>query len=86
MILIDTSVWIDFLKKKPTPQVQRLRELLSQQQAAITPVIYQEILQGAKSPDDFLRLRDYFRSLPFFLPLDYVGIYEDAGELYSRCR
>ncbi len=86
MILVDSSVWIDLLRKKSTPQIQRLRDLLQYNQAAVAPVIYQEILQGASSHENFTRLREYFSSLPFILPLDPIGTYENAGELYARCR
>ena len=86
MILVDSSVWIDLLRKKTTPQTQRLRDLLKPNQAAVTPVIYQEILQGASSQENFARLREYFSTLPFLLPLDPIGTYENAGELYARCR
>ncbi len=86
MILVDSSVWIDLLRKKPTPQTKRLRDLLQSNQAAIAPVIYQEILQGASSSENLVRLREYFSSLPFILPLDPIKTYENAGELYARCR
>ena len=86
MILVDSSVWIDLLRKKTTPQTQRLRDLLKPNQAAIAPVIYQEILQGASFQENFARLREYFNTLPFLLPLDPIGTYGNAGELYARCR
>jgi predicted nucleic acid-binding protein len=86
VILVDSSVWIDLLRNKSTPRTQRLRDLLNSNQAAIAPVIYQEILQGASSPENFARLRDYFSTLPFLVPLDPIGTYEHAGELYGRCR
>lgn len=86
MVLVDSSVWIDLLRNRPTQQTQRLRELLKSNQAAIAPVIYQEILQGASSLENFERLREYFSSLPFILPLDPIDTYENAGELYARCR
>jgi len=83
VILVDSSVWIDLLRKKSTPQTQRLRDLLQYNQAAVAPVIYQEVLQGASSPENFSRLRENFSSLPFILPLDPIGTYENAGELYE---
>lgn len=86
MILVDSSVWIDLLRKKQTPQTQRLRDLLETNHAAIAPVIYQEILQGASSLENLARLREYFSSLPFLLPLAPIGTYEKAGEFYVRCR
>lgn len=86
MILVDSTVWIDLLRKKEGQHVERLKELLAFHNAAIAPVIFQEILQGAKSPEDFARLRDYFITLPFLNSFDPVLTYEKAGELFARCR
>jgi predicted nucleic acid-binding protein len=86
VILVDSSVWIDLLRKKQTRQTQRPRDVLPTHQAASAPVIYQEILQGASSPENFARLCEYFSRLPFILPLDPVGTYGNAGKLYARCR
>ena len=86
MILVDSTVWIDLLRKKEGQHIERLKELLIFHNAAIAPVIFQEILQGGKSPEDFTRLRDYFITLPFLYSFDSVLTYEKAGELYARCR
>lgn len=86
MILVDSTVWIDLLRKKEGRHVERLKELLEFHNAAIAPVIFQEILQGARTPEDFVSLRDYFITLPFLNSFDPVLTYEKAGELYARCR
>jgi len=50
MYLIDTSVWIDFIRGKTSPAVEQLRAILTTEQTAgISPVNYQEILQGSES-------------------------------------
>jgi hypothetical protein len=55
MYLVDTSVWIDFIRGKPGMAVEQLRTILkTEQTAGISPVIYQEILQGSES-DNVLR-------------------------------
>jgi predicted nucleic acid-binding protein len=86
VILVDSSVWIDLLRKKTTPQTRRLRDLLNGNRAAIAPVIYQEILQGASSPESFATLRDYFGTLPLLVSQYPIMTYENAGKLYARCR
>jgi hypothetical protein len=45
----------------------------------MAPVIFQEIIQGAKSPGDFDRLRDYLITLPFLFPNNPILTYEKAG-------
>ncbi len=54
MILVDTSVLIDFFKGVFNSPAKRLREVLVEGiPFAITSVIYQEVLQGAKSEKEF---------------------------------
>jgi predicted nucleic acid-binding protein len=86
VVLVDSSIWIDLLRGRTTTQVAALRRLLQADDAALTPVIYQEILQGAASPERFAKLREYFRSLPFLLPAHPIETYAAAAELYVAFR
>lgn len=49
MIVVDSSVWIDFLNGVANPQVARLRELLGRVPLLVGDVILLEVLQGVKS-------------------------------------
>ena len=51
--LIDTSVWIDFLNDRVTPEVTSLKSLLASGRVATTPVIVMEILQGLRHDRDY---------------------------------
>jgi len=87
MYLVDTSVWIDFIRGKPGTAVERLRAILTTEQAAgISPVIYQEILQGSESEQRFNQFRDYFKELSFYHPKDLTDSYAQAAYLYFSCR
>ncbi len=87
MILVDTSVLIDFFKGVSNPPANRLREVLVEGiPFAITSVIYQEVLQGAKSEKEFALLNDYLSSQRFIHPQDAVRTYEKAARLYFLCR
>jgi predicted nucleic acid-binding protein len=86
VVLVDSSVWIDLLRGRETAQTHALRKLVQADEAALAPVIYQEILQGAGSPDRLDRLRATFRTLPFLLPKHAIEIYAAAAGLYVRCR
>jgi len=86
VVLVDSSVWIDLLRDMQTPQTLALRELLTRREAALTAVIYQEILQGAATPERFTKLKRYFRTLPFLKPAHPIETWEAAAELYMRCR
>ena len=86
VILVDSSVWIALLRDMQTPQTVALHELLPRREAALTAVIYQEILQGAATPARFTKLKRYFRTLPFLNPAHPIETWEAAAELYMRCR
>ena len=51
MVLVDSSVWIDLLRGRDTPAVGALRHLLASDEAALAPVIYQEVSDMARSLD-----------------------------------
>ncbi|MDQ6621218.1 MAG: PIN domain-containing protein [Pseudomonadota bacterium] len=87
MILVDTSVWIDFIRGSATEPVARLRTGLDTGVAiAITPLIYQEILQGARDDKAFRDYRAYFAGQRFLHPADPVLSQERAARLYFDCR
>ena len=86
MVLVDSSVWIDLLRARASAATDALRVLITADDAALTPVVYQEILQGAASPERLNTLSAYFRTLPFLLPQHPIETYAAAAELYVRCR
>jgi len=49
VILVDSSVWIDYFRGKDTPQTDRLDALLGSEPLAIGDLILAEILQGFSS-------------------------------------
>jgi len=84
--LVDSTVWIDLLRAAGGRPVALLRELLDKGEAAVAPVIVQEILQGAASPESLERLREHFLALPMLIPASLAATYAAAGALYARCR
>lgn len=53
MILVDSSVWIDFFRGETTPQVECLDALLGNEPLAIGDLILTEVLQGFVAEKDF---------------------------------
>ena len=53
MILVDSSVWIDFFRGTATPQVELLDALLDRERLAIGDLIVTEVLQGFRSQREF---------------------------------
>jgi predicted nucleic acid-binding protein len=87
LILIDTSVWIDYLRGKDTSAVTQLEQILDRDLPyGITSLIYQEILQGADSELSLARFERYFGTQTLYLPRDPLATHGDAARLYGRCR
>lgn len=86
MVLVDTTVWIDWLRERKAAAVDRLIALLDDGEAAIAPVILQELLQGAASPAALRTLRGRFLGLPMIEPARGAATHAAAGELHARCR
>lgn len=87
MYLIDTSIWIDFLRENNNSAVLHFLDILDNQiPFGITGIIYQEILQGVKSGKDFNQLISYLSTQRFFNPLDNLLTYQQAAKLYFDCR
>ena len=63
MILVDSSVWIDYFKGTITAQTERLDALLGHEPLAIGDLILTEILQGFDSDRDFNHARRMLTSL-----------------------
>ncbi|MCY7308574.1 MAG: PIN domain nuclease [Rhodoferax sp.] len=63
MILVDSSVWIDFLRGTATSQAQKLDSLLGVTPLATGDLILTEVLQGCGSDRQFNQVRRLFSSL-----------------------
>lgn len=63
MIVVDSSVWVDFFNGTATPQVERLDALLGVTPVAIGDLILVEVLQGFHHDRDVATARQLFRSL-----------------------
>ena len=63
VILVDSSVWIDYFRGNPTAQAGTLDRLLGSEPLAIGDLILTEVLQGFASDLDFERTRQLLTSL-----------------------
>lgn len=70
MIVVDSSVWIDFFNGVSTPEVERLDGLLGLIPIAIGDLILVEVVQGFRQDRDVATARQLFRSLA---PLPMLG-------------
>ncbi|MBR6080542.1 MAG: PIN domain-containing protein [Treponema sp.] len=87
MILVDTSVLINFFRGRETTGTRYLEHIISNDiPFCINEFIYQEILQGAKDEKEFSMLKSYLSEVPMCsLKLD-IQSYENAATLNFRCR
>jgi len=65
MILIDSSVWIDYFNGNKTAQTDWLDSALGETPIVIGDLILTEVLQGFQSDKDFKIARDLLLRIPF---------------------
>jgi predicted nucleic acid-binding protein len=70
VILVDSSVWIDYFRGGVSPQSERLDTLLGVEPLAIGDLMLAEVLQGFGSDRDFERASQLLRTLTV---LDIAG-------------
>ncbi len=86
MILVDTSVWVDFLRGEDSPHRWALHRLIEDEEdISITGIILTEILQGIKSDRDFKTTKDCLLEFPIYGPKG-IETYISAAQLYRDCR
>ena len=64
MVLVDSSVWIDFFGNTPRPQVDRLANLLQgHERVLLGDLVLAEVLQGIHSEREFRLVRNSLLTL-----------------------
>jgi predicted nucleic acid-binding protein len=67
MILVDSSVWIDYFNGDALPHTRKVNEILGVDEIVVTEVVIAEVLQGFRIKKDFdsaLAVLDSFRFEP----------------------
>jgi len=80
MIIVDTSVWIEFLKHN-SPIFYLLEALLENRQALGVEWIFGELLQGALNKKEREIIKSYWHNIP---KGDEQGIWIEAGQYSSE--
>ncbi|MCL1914422.1 MAG: PIN domain-containing protein [Eubacteriaceae bacterium] len=87
MILVDTSVLINYLKGQTDPKSQLFASVLSRDiPFGISAYTYQEILQGARDEKEFAQLKDYLSTQTIYDLPEGAITYEKAARLYFELR
>ena len=87
MVLVDTSVWSQALRRKnppPDAATAELARLIDAGDALIAGPIRQELLSGVASPAQFKLLSERLQAFPD-LPLETQD-YERAAHGFNQCR
>ena len=77
-ILVDTSAWIEFFRKKD-PYYKVILELIDNGRICCVGIVLAELLQGAKSQKEFEVLKEFLYVFDF-LP-ESTEMWKKAGEL-----
>ncbi|MHB1567163.1 MAG: type II toxin-antitoxin system VapC family toxin [Acidiferrobacter sp.] len=65
MIVVDTSVWIDYFNGIASPHTDLLDQLLSRERLIIGDIILTEVLQGFRRDTDFRQAQALLDTLEF---------------------
>ena len=85
MVLVDTTVWIDFFAANLTPHTKQLENLIKDRaDLCVCGVILTEVLQGIRNDSEFHKTKNLFTNL-IFLPMPYSA-YVRAAEIYRSLR
>lgn len=86
MIVVDTSVWIDVLNGRDTPQASVAVELIERgEPVALTDVVLTEVLQGMRSDREAASVELHLRAFPV-LRLQTIDDFALAAELNRGAR
>ncbi|MEB2776114.1 PIN domain nuclease [Algoriphagus sp. D3-2-R+10] len=66
MILVDSSVWIDYFNGRKNLQTDFLHEILGKEIICTGDLIMTEVLQGFNSDQSFSNATEFFEDLHFF--------------------
>jgi predicted nucleic acid-binding protein len=85
MLLVDSSVWINRARGIETDATRFVDLRDGQEELAVTGIVVQEVLQGARSDTGFEALRSMLTAMPLLEPREF-STYEIAALLYRRAR
>ena len=85
MIIVDSSVWIDYFNGKKTRQTDWLDSALGSTPVIMGDLILTEVLQGFQNNEEFKVAKDLFLGMPF-MPMVGRAIALKSGENYRALR
>jgi predicted nucleic acid-binding protein len=87
MILVDTSVLIDYLKGIDNQETKAIDKIIDRKiPFGICSYVYQEILQGSRDQKEFAKLKEYLETFSFYELKYGLQSFERAAQINLRCR
>lgn len=87
MVLIDTSVLIPYFKGIKTVETEKLNALIEQQTPyGICNFVYQELLQGVRTIQQFQLLKEYLDTQRSYELRNGRESYASAAKLFFNCQ
>ena len=80
MIILDTSIWIEFLKQN-LDYFEKIKDLLESQKVLAVECIFAELLQGARDESERTIIESYWENLPKSV---HENIWIQAGKYSSE--
>lgn len=85
MVLVDTTVWIDFFRGESSSQVDMLEFLISDGRDVCTcGIILTEVLQGIYDEKQYQKIKSYFAGISF-LPM-HQTVFIKSADMYRFLR
>jgi len=66
MVMVDSSVWVDYFNAQSTTETEHLDSLLGTEPVAIGDLILAEVLQGFRDDSDYETAKDLLNGLTVF--------------------
>jgi predicted nucleic acid-binding protein len=85
MVVVDSSVWVDYFNGKITKQTDLLESLLGHELVVIGDIVLTEVLQGFRSDRDFRKAKRLLDSL-IFKPMLGKELAVKSAENYRHLR
>lgn len=81
MIIVDTSVWIEYLKGRNEEITHALRPRLQNRKVVAISAVFGELLQGVKNKREREIIQDFWKSLPH---VDETDLFIEAGYIANE--
>jgi predicted nucleic acid-binding protein len=85
MVIVDTTVWIDYIRGTSTPQTNWLDAALTRERLGILDMILCEVLQGIRDDAQFVEVRDALLEFEQF-SIGGAGLAVAAANRYRQLR